>query len=166
MKDNEFQGLWEPAIAAELRYHARTTLKGQREIMLDGRRSAGLGLWLLEWQGFMSGLIKCPTSRFFLLARTNVSCVIWMFYLAHKQFFLVNFENRPEVKRLTWRGGSGFPCSQITLKYSWRAPKPLLVWARQRGSSRVSNNIITAENRYPRANVTWWRQKLLNSSLP
>lgn len=44
MKDNELQGLWEPTIAAELRYHAKTTLKGQQEIMLDRRGSAGLGL--------------------------------------------------------------------------------------------------------------------------
>lgn len=46
-EDNELQGLWEPAIAAELRYLAKT-LKGQQEIALEGRGSAELCMRLLE----------------------------------------------------------------------------------------------------------------------
>lgn len=47
VKDNKLQGLWEPAIEAELRYLAKT-LEGQWGITLEGRGSAELPMLLLE----------------------------------------------------------------------------------------------------------------------
>lgn len=125
-EDNELQGLWEPAIAAGLRYLAKT-LKGQQEIALEGRGSAELCMRLLEWQSFMSRLIKCPALCFFSFARITVSfaCFILPVNNCIHEFWKQIQSGGATVQS----SHSSFPCSHMTLKYNWGSQWPLLLSA-------------------------------------
>lgn len=65
MQDNELQGLWEPAIEAELRYLAKTALKGQWVNTLEGRGSAELPM-----QHYLNDKALCQDSLNTLLFAT------------------------------------------------------------------------------------------------
>lgn len=162
VKDNKLQGLWEPAIEAELRYLAKT-LEGQWGITLEGRGSAELPMLLLEWQTFMSRLIKCPPLCCFSLARTNVSFECFIFPV--KNYIYEFWKHSQSAGATACKSHSCFPCNWMTLKYSWKAQLQTIAHTSW-GGGRISNSSITAENSYPRASTTWCGQKLLNSLFP
>lgn len=155
---------WEPAIEEELRYLAKTALKGQRVNKLEGRGSAELPMW-----HYLNDKALCQDSLNTLLCATfpwlRLMCHLNVFFLPVNNY-IYESESRSKVQGLLHTQVTvALPVPEMTLKYSWRAQQPTVAhtsWGRE----RISNRNITAENSHPTVSITRWGQKLLNSSLP